>query len=400
MTVMAPLTPEFPDDSNRLRILFVARAPFISGAERALLTLIRLFCQSGHTVGVILGTDSGFTKEVEDAGARVWVVRLPQRSAKTVLSWWRCTRRIRRIIADFKPDVLHANEVPACQAVSVVGRELKIPLVVHIRWAVTASELDWWAKGGASGVVCISKWVRDQLGDVRPTGLANAEVVVAPDPIDWTDTEPLDAAVRQTTTGIRLGFAGQLIAAKGIDVLIRALGQVPPLLRPQVFIAGRDTQTGGQYRAMLERLAEEHGVTDSINWLGFLADIRTLYQQVDAVVCPSRVEPLGLVPLEAARYRLPAIVNRVGGLAETVKDGLTGLIVPPTVEGWATRLATLPSKEQLAQLGESAYREAVTHYSGSLYRDELIALYNRLISRRKIPSEPHTDLAKNLLRQH
>ena len=91
MTNDSPLTPELPDESNRLRILFVARAPFISGAERALLTLIRLIRQTGHTVGVILGTDSGFTKEVEDAGAKVWIVQLPQRSAKTVLSWWLCT---------------------------------------------------------------------------------------------------------------------------------------------------------------------------------------------------------------------------------------------------------------------------------------------------------------------
>ena len=149
-----------------------------------------------------------------------------------------------------------------------------------------------------------------------------------PDSIDWPavnhDTQNTQTDSPPKTT---LGFAGQLIESKGLDLVIEAIGLMPPDRRPHLIIAGEDTQTAGAYRKKLEALAERDRVSDQITWLGFVDDVSQLYTQVNAVVCPSRVEPLGLVPLEAARFKIPAFANRVGGLAETVIDGQTGYLV-------------------------------------------------------------------------
>ena len=293
----------------------------------------------------------------------VTILPLPQRSMKTLLPWWLCCRRLSRLIRTFRPAVLHANDVPSCQAMSVVGGRLGLPRVVHVRWVIEAKAAGWWARRGAESVLCISRWMKEQLGDVSGTSLASAQVEVLADCVDWpaeageiaadaraeASAEACDAPMPAPGAGITLGYTGQLIESKGLDLVIAAMGQLPADKRPRLLVAGEDTQTGGRFLAHLKSLAEQGGVAERIEWLGFLKDVGALHRRVDAMVCPSRVEPLGLVPLEAARLNVPAIASRVGGLAETIVPGETGVLVEPTVEAWAGALASLPSRVSPSQ---------------------------------------------------
>ncbi len=343
----------------------------------------------------MLGNESGLVDTARSLDIPVTIIELPKRSRRNPLGWWRSVRRLNKLIQDTRPHIVHANDVPSCQAMSVVAGRLGIPRVVHIRWGITARDMGWWACRGAERILCISRWIEGQLGRRVDTPIEDTQITVLPDAVDWpasrkngqpqeTETDEDTAQVR--SPALTLGYAGQLIESKGLDLVIEAIGQLPQAMRPRLLIAGEDTQTGGGYRRQLEELAQRCGVQESVTWLGFVEDVSWLYRQVDAVVCPSRVEPLGLVPLEAARYRRPAIASRVGGLAETILNGQTGHLVDPTVEGWKAGLAQLGSRDELDELGQGAYERTLEHHSPERYQAALMTVYEELMGRESTPS--------------
>jgi glycosyltransferase involved in cell wall biosynthesis len=213
---------------------------------------------------------------------------------------------------------------------------------------------------------------------------------VVHDPVAWTDRAfksndarlDREAADEERRPRPCLGFAGQIAEVKGLDLVIRALARLPADRRPRLLVAGRDTQTGGICQRQLRQLAEECGVGDSIEWLGFLDDVGKLYRRVDAVVCPSRVEPLGLVPLEAAEFAVPALANNVGGFPEMIQPGKTGRLLEPTVEAWAQLLGSGETYQELPAQGRAARQRVMRLYSSARYQQQLTRCYLRLLGER------------------
>ncbi len=389
MKVLGRLTGVVPrcadNDSSMprpLRILYVARAPFVSGAERALVSMLRHAPQDAVEPCVVLGCESPLVDLVRGLGLSVHIVPLAKRTWREGLGYLRSRRQLGRLIDSFQPDRLHANDMPSSQALSDLGHKRKIKNIIHVRWQITASEASWWLPGGATDVICISRWMREQLGDTAGTSLAPSHVTVLPDLVDWPAIEeappphPRNPAT-DSHGPVTLGFAGQLIPDKGLDLVIEAIAQQRPEHRPRLLVAGADTQRGGTYAQSLQAMAAERGVTDCITWLGFLPEISQLYEQVDWVVCPSRVEPLGLVPLEAARFGVPAIANRVGGLAESIEPGRTGLLVEPTVTGWTFILPRLTEPGLRDTLGQAAREHVKAHHAPAVYWKHLLEIYRR-----------------------
>jgi D-inositol-3-phosphate glycosyltransferase len=80
-------------------------------------------------------------------------------------------------------------------------------------------------------------------------------------------------------------------------------------------------------------------------------------------VLPSYYESFGMVALEAMACGSPVIASRVGGLVTTVRDGVTGFLVPDgDVEALAERIATLVADPELRwRLGREGVRWAAQH---------------------------------------
>lgn len=366
-----------------MRVLYIARAPFVSGAERALASVLRHLDRSKVDPHLVLGCETDMVSIAAAMNIPTTIVPLAKRSGKTILSWWRSLRQLSKVIRKFKPDVMHANDVPSCQAMSDLGAKHTIARVIHVRWVIDAPSMAWWAQQGTESVICISQWVRDQIGEVAGTSLAASEFEIMADAVDWPadlsdDTADSDSDRKGPIT---LGFSGQLIESKGLDLVIEAMGQLDAEQRPRLLVAGEDTQTGGAYQTTLQQLAAKVDVSDNVEWLGFLDDVSDLHRRVDAMVCPSRVEPLGLVPLEAARFNVPAIASRVGGLAETIQHDATGFLCEPTVEGWTDALRSATDRNRFREWGHAAHLRTIDHYAPSVYQSRLMTIYRNAITR-------------------
>ena len=184
-------------------------------------------------------------------------------------------------------------------------------------------------------VAVLSEFMRQNL---LLNGFAPEQVTVIPPPIP----APPEAPGHEDHAVPRLLFTGQLIRGKGVDQLLRALA----LLKHDfsLTIAG----DGGQ-RPELERLASELGLTEKVTFAGWVPDPEKLYASSDIAVLPFFwQEPFGLVGPEALARELPVAAFQAGGIGEWLRDGVTGLAVPPRdIPGFAAAVDRLLGDREL-----------------------------------------------------
>lgn len=129
-------------------------------------------------------------------------------------------------------------------------------------------------------------------------------------------------------TPLRIGFAGKLIARKGVDELLRAAARLPIARAWSVTVVG-----DGPLRPELEALAATLGLADRVTFHGFAntTEMPRLLAAFDVMVVPSRRDMRVLVTIEAMAAGAAVIVSdatAVWGPGDLVEDGVTGLVYP------------------------------------------------------------------------
>ena len=139
------------------------------------------------------------------------------------------------------------------------------------------------------------------------------------------DVPPLAAqASRQADGTVRLVSAGQLIHRKGIDVLLRACGGLPPtgwLL---------DCYGDGPERGRLEQLASRLRLSDRVAFHGVASNdvVRAALAHADCAVLPSRFDGWGTLVNESLAAGTPVICTTACGAAVAITSAPLGIIVP------------------------------------------------------------------------
>jgi glycosyltransferase involved in cell wall biosynthesis len=134
---------------------------------------------------------------------------------------------------------------------------------------------------------------------------------------------------------------GALDASKGHDLVVRALALLPPASRPALDLVYERCDPA--FRTEVEALAAAAGVDLRLLFGIPDAELARMYTAASATVVAARLEPFGLVPLEAIACGTPVVATREAGYRETVVDGVNGYLVDrsPTAvaEGIAQVLA-------------------------------------------------------------
>lgn len=162
-----------------------------------------------------------------------------------------------------------------------------------------------------------------------------------------------------------------LIPEKGVDVVIRALRNLPS--RTVLWIVGE-----GPERANLQALAQDLGVQNRVTLLGLREDVCLFMQAADCFVCPSLwQEAAGLVILEAMACGLPVVASSVGGIPEFVLAGRTGYLFPAGDQCLLVEhLKALSESHALAaEMSKSARAHAVANFSHITRVADAMSLY-------------------------
>lgn len=150
--------------------------------------------------------------------------------------------------------------------------------------------------------------------------------------------------------GFVIGVGG-FVPEKNIDFVIRALSRIPPP-RPPLLWVGNSVDQG--YLSNLKRLAANCDVDFQPRVQVDDDELVRLYNQSTLMVYAPRLEPFGLVPLEANACGLPVVAVAEGGVRETVIDGVNGLLVDHDIQAMADAVHHLIQSPAYArQLGET-----------------------------------------------
>ncbi|MEL7061228.1 MAG: glycosyltransferase family 4 protein [Acidobacteriota bacterium] len=197
--------------------------------------------------------------------------------------------------------------------------------------------------------VAVSDSTRDELATL---GVAADRLAIVHNGLDADRFRPGSRAERPTVLCL-----GRLKRYKSVDTLVQAAARWRRHgLDVHTVIAG-----DGPHRAALERLATELDV-DRVTFTGAVdeeAKVRLL-QQAHVVVQPSLKEGWGMTVIEANACGTPVVAAAVAGLRDSVRDGETGLLVPPgDPEALAAGVRSLfETPQRRAALGENAQRWA------------------------------------------
>jgi L-malate glycosyltransferase len=139
----------------------------------------------------------------------------------------------------------------------------------------------------------------------------------------------------------------------------------------------------GAERPVFEEQVRALGMEKSFLFLGRRDDIPDILASCDIAVLPSKAEGLPNAVLEYMAAGLPCVVTRVGGNAELVQDGVTGLLVPAQdAEGLSAALLRLLRDPELArQIAANGHQFATNGFSFERLVQEVDALYTELLSR-------------------
>jgi len=217
-----------------------------------------------------------------------------------------------------------------------------------------------------------------EASNLQRLGIDPGRIRIIPNGIDLNEFE--NVPVQRGSDGeLTILFVGRCYPRqKGLEYLVRAIQLLPSRHKVRLKIVGEDWGGVLSLRALARALAVE----DQVTFTGPLPrrDVIRAYGSSDIFVLPSLFEPFGIVLLEAMASGVPVVASRIGGIAEVVQDGETGLLVPPgNSQALAEALGRLISDPSLrSRMGEAGRLRAAA-YSWDILLPRILKVYEEAI---------------------
>ena len=357
-----------------IRVLLACQ-PLHSGVPHHVLDLVRSLDSGRYRIALACPRESVLWGELEGSGVELHAIspaREPRPSDfRTLVTLLRLVRRA---------DVVHGHSAKAGflvrLAALLAGRRRRCVFTPH-GWS-------FWSAGGTTGRLYLllerlaARWCRTIItlsADERDAGLADRVGSRAAYEVIPNGVELERFAAPSTPVDGRILMVGRFAPPKRHDLVLRAFAEVRAgFPESELWLVG-----DGDDKAAAERLAAELGVDGSARFLGVREDIPALLAEAACVVLASDYEGCPLSVIEAMAAGVPVVATSVGGVAEVVEDGVTGIVTAP---GRADELASglsaiLADRPAAARMGAAGRVTAAEHFS----RERMAAATERVYAR-------------------
>ena len=347
--------------------LFVSHTGEKGGAELFLSDLVKAgphswracFLSGGAAADDLI--DAGRTPVMLSAGEKMLSIRrdasfgaLLRGAADVVAVAWQLSREARRY------DVICANSQKALFVCALAATFSRRPLVWILHDIVTDPAFS--AANRRASLAFARLFARLVAVNSNETGRAFIEAGGEADKVRivYNGFDPAKARIYEPGAAARLraemglgpqplvGLFGRLSEWKGQHVFLDAIAAMEGV---QAVIVGGALFGQEAYEARIREQASRLGLEGRVRFLGFRPDVPELMAAMDVVAHTSIVaEPFGRVVVEAMMCGRPVVATRGGGVTEIIRDGETGLLVPPgNASALAAAISRILSQPALAE---------------------------------------------------
>lgn len=316
-----------------IRVLQLGSPTGLYGAERWILALIRhLDPAKVHSItGVIKDAPDLAAPLIIQAAAMGFETMTIQARGKANFS---AVTKLRKYILDNHIDILHTHwyKTDIIGFLATRGTPCKIVSTPH-GWSRDAGialqcyeMMDRMVFPLLDAVVTLSPELYDSLkkipflqkkltlihNGVDTTEIADCKTI-APELLEWKSQEVLI-----------IGYIGQLIHRKGLDILFKAAAKLNSDIKWKIAMVG-----DGEQKVLLEQLASDLGIDQQVCFFGYRDNRLEFLNGFDVFALPSRLEGIPRCLMEAMACGIPVVSSDIPGSCALVKDGKTGLLFTP-----------------------------------------------------------------------
>jgi glycosyltransferase involved in cell wall biosynthesis len=339
-----------------LKILHIDPEKNWGGGEAQVLGLLKYLAAKGHHTDLLAHPDGLLAARCR--GVDITTRPLVMRNHLDV----RCVASVRRLIRTTNYDIVHFHTKRAHVLSLWLPRGQDRPKYLVTRRMDYPEPPGWYTNvlynRRVDGVVAISRAIAEVLVHA---GVDEKRIRVICSGIDWRIFARAETPQSDSHGPLVVGCLAGLEERKGHHYLLEAAAMLKPTgLKIQYKIGGH-----GPLRQTLEAQAKRLNLTDEVHFTGFVADAAQFFASADICVMPSLYEGLGVAALEAMAAGRPVVASRVGGLAESVVDGVSGFLVdagdPAALAAAIEKFARCPSLA--ASMGSEGRDRVRRHFS-------------------------------------
>jgi len=296
-------------------------------------------------------------------------------------------QRIKKIIKEFKPDILHAHYLSSYGLLGALSGFK--PLIISV-WGSDIFQFPnhsflhrasvKYSLNRADRILSTSKIMKEEI-----LQYTNKDVIVTPFGIDTEVFYPHKTKTIFSNDELVIGSVKTLETNYGIEYLINAfhiIKQNNPEKKFKLLIVGKGSQ-----KPYLEELSNKLGLQNEIVFTGFVKydEIQVYQNMIDIAVIPSINESFGVSALEASACGKPVVASNVGGLKEVVDNGETGFLVEKqNSEAIAEALQILINNNALRNLlGENGRNKVISEFNQKDCVQNMISIYKNTVNVRE-----------------
>ncbi len=293
----------------------------------------------------------------------------------------------KEVVSDFKPDVIHAQHL---WITPYVALKSGVPYVITVHGTDLMGfkkdeRFHKYALEGARNakkIITISRQVNNDTIELYK--LPEDKLILNPNGFDDNifKIKKVDKAELFKKFGLDIipekliSFVGKFTDFKGIDLLIKAARIVTDEILEIIFALAGD----GELMPDMKKLKAELKL-ENVHFLGHQTqiDVASLYNAADVSVVPSRIEPFGLVAIEALACGTPVVATKAGGLPDFVNDKVGQLVEMDNYEALAEAIIEELKNNTKQTKGKFAAIYAKENYSWKKTLQKVIEIYEKAI---------------------